>query len=94
MSTRESDHGAMRLVNSVVQRWFLNQHCRGKLNLSALITLHILEREKIKTKTLIQGQEGAENDGGTETKRFEFLLCLELCLDLRIFGYLTFLGGT
>jgi hypothetical protein len=59
-----------------------------------LITLHILERKKIKTKTLIKGQEGAENDGGTETKMFEFLLCLELCLDLRILGYLTFLGDT
>jgi hypothetical protein len=27
-----------------------------------------LEIEKVKTKTLINGEGGAENDGGTETK--------------------------
>ena len=62
----------MHLVNFVVQRWFLNQHCRVKINLSAMITLHILEREKIKTKTLIEGEKGAENVGGRETKFFIF----------------------
>lgn len=43
-----------------------------------------MEREKIKTKTFMQGEKGAENVGGTETNFWVSPLPGVKCLDIKI----------